>query len=408
MQLIGLADALREGLSKFQGKALGIAVSGGGDSLALLYLAQDCAAAGCTRLEAATVDHGLRAESADEAQMVALHCKALGIAHQTLVWDGRAAEGNLQANARQARYKLLSGWAQGQGLDAVLLAHTEDDVAETFLMRLARRAGAEGLAAMAEHFEREGVDWLRPLLGVRRADLRAYLRARDIQWAEDPSNSDRAFDRVKAREALAALEPLGLGVAEIAASARNLAAENVALQRVTGEQAAKIANACFGGLSLNIEGFRALSPEIARRMVASAVLWITGAPYAPRAEACHRFLTTMQAGETQTLAGVMTFTAKGNLWLVREPSQAGETEGNIFDGRWRVSGAKPGEELRALGQDGLKQLDDWRALGVPRPLLLTLPSLWDGASLKACPPLGLGDAKAALLRPSFDKWSTGH
>ncbi|RME16806.1 MAG: tRNA(Ile)-lysidine synthetase [Alphaproteobacteria bacterium] len=105
-----LASGLLDGVG-----TLGLAVSGGGDSMALLHLMATLAPARGLSLRAATVDHGLRPEAADEARFVAEVCARLGVPHETLVWDGRAARGNLQAEARAARYRLLAGWAAGQG-----------------------------------------------------------------------------------------------------------------------------------------------------------------------------------------------------------------------------------------------------------------------------------------------------
>ncbi len=133
------------------------------------------AAAAGVAAEVATVDHGLRPEAADEARMVAGRAAALGFAHEILHWDGRAASGNLPDAGRQARRRLLAEWAARRGLEAVVLAHTADDLAETFLMRLSRGAGVDGLSAMAGAFEAEGIRFLRPLLGVRRGALRAWL-----------------------------------------------------------------------------------------------------------------------------------------------------------------------------------------------------------------------------------------
>ncbi len=126
---------------------LGIAVSGGSDSLALLHLMVEW---GRAPLRCVTVDHRLRDASAEEAAQVAEICAALGIAHDTLTWDGWDGQGNLAAEARRARYALLADWAVTHGLTGIALGHTQDDIAETLLMRLARRAGVDGLAAMPQ------------------------------------------------------------------------------------------------------------------------------------------------------------------------------------------------------------------------------------------------------------------
>src|SRR5690606_29766263 len=194
---------------------LGIALSGGGDSTALMHLAHGW---GRARLLAATVDHGLRPGSADEARQAGLAAAALDIPHETLCWT-RQGGGNLMAAARSARLRLLGDWARRHGLSAVLLGHTLDDQAETLLMRLGRGAGVDGLSAMAPARAALGVTWLRPLLEVGRAELRQWLAARDLRWSDDPSNDNADFQRVRLRQAISTLD---LPMRQLAQSAANL------------------------------------------------------------------------------------------------------------------------------------------------------------------------------------------
>jgi tRNA(Ile)-lysidine synthase len=178
---------------------LGVAVSGGPDSLALLLLA---AAARPGLVEAATVDHGLRPESRGEAQMVARLCGKIGVRHAilTLKWSS-SPNRNLQARAREGRYRLLGDWARGRRLAAVATAHHLDDQAETLLMRLARGAGISGLgAARARRPLVEGVNLVRPLLGWRKAELAALVASVGVEAVDDPSNRDPRHDRVRMRE----------------------------------------------------------------------------------------------------------------------------------------------------------------------------------------------------------------
>ncbi|MEM8699192.1 MAG: tRNA lysidine(34) synthetase TilS, partial [Pseudomonadota bacterium] len=175
---------------------LGIALSGGADSTALALIA--ARALGAEALRAATVDHRLRPESREEAEVAGRIAASLGIPHEILTWQEAHQDraptgeggGNLQARARMARQGLLTDWARAHRLSAVLLGHTMDDQAETVLMRLERGSGADGLAGMAARVEIGGMVWLRPLLDLRRADLRDLLRAEGLDWTEDPSNQD--------------------------------------------------------------------------------------------------------------------------------------------------------------------------------------------------------------------------
>jgi tRNA(Ile)-lysidine synthase len=206
---------------------LGIAVSGGPDSLALLLLA---AAARPGRVEAATVDHGLRKEARDEAIEVARICDRLGVRHAILSasWDESPATA-IQEKARRKRYRLLGYWVEERNLAALVTAHHADDQAETFLMRLARGSGVRGLASMRQRSITTGshVRLLRPLLSWRRAELEQICIAAALTPAVDPSNEDEQFERVRMRRAIAQAE--WLDPAAVARSAAHLADADAAL-----------------------------------------------------------------------------------------------------------------------------------------------------------------------------------
>ncbi|HYJ81999.1 MAG TPA: tRNA lysidine(34) synthetase TilS, partial [Allosphingosinicella sp.] len=181
-----------------------LAVSGGPDSLALLLLAH---AARPGRVSVATVDHGLRPESADEAAAVARLCGGIGVAHAILPARVQSEGEGLQAAARKARYAALAAWMDERGLGLLLTAHHCDDQAETLLMRLARGSGVAGLAGVRAIGTVPGSGGRlrlgRPLLGWRRSELEAVVAAAGIEPARDPSNSDERFDRVRIRRRLA-------------------------------------------------------------------------------------------------------------------------------------------------------------------------------------------------------------
>ena len=132
----------RSAIKEVSNGRIGVAVSGGSDSMAALHILAGVAAESGVAIHAATVDHGLRPEAADEARQVAKVCVALAVPHEVLRWEHMEISGNLQDQARQARYRLIAGWARERGLSAVVLGHTLDDQAETFLMRLARSSGS--------------------------------------------------------------------------------------------------------------------------------------------------------------------------------------------------------------------------------------------------------------------------
>jgi len=199
-----------------------LAVSGGPDSTALLMLAARWRKARKRgpKLVAVTVDHGLRAEARREAFAVKRLARSLGVTHRTLRWSGRKPSAGLQEAARLARYWLLADAARKSSARHVLTAHTLDDQAETVLIRLTRGSGVGGLAAMARVASLPGsggaIVLVRPLLEVRKARLLATLRKAGIAYADDPSNRDPRFTRVRLRDAIPALEREGLKAERLA------------------------------------------------------------------------------------------------------------------------------------------------------------------------------------------------
>ena len=230
-------DALFAPLASFPIAIL--AVSGGADSVALMHLASRWArgSAQPPKLVVATVDHALRQASRAEAEWVAGQARALGLEHAILTWAGSKPATGIQDAARAARYGLLAEFARNAAAAqpvAIVTAHTEDDQAETLLMRLARGSGLDGLTAMSEQrVLEEGVVLLRPLLAVAGARLRATLTAAQHPWIEDPSNDAERFERVRLRKGRALLAGLGLANDKIALSARRLERARKALDAGT-------------------------------------------------------------------------------------------------------------------------------------------------------------------------------
>jgi tRNA(Ile)-lysidine synthase len=367
---------------------LGLAVSGGGDSVALLLLAVDAG----QQVRAVTVDHGLRPEAAAEAAWVGRLCAGLGVPHDTLQWQGWTGAGNLQDQARRARLSLIADWAMASGLGAVALGHTQDDQAETVLMRLARRAGVDGLSAMSDRRCAQGMTWLRPLLSVSRDDLRAFLRARGQEWIEDPSNDALRFDRVKARRALTALAPLGLTAAVLAGVADQMRTARSALDHQTEAAARQIARIEGGDVVMDRAGFEGLPAEIRRRLLVGALGWIGSADYGPRAASVQALLTAVAAGRGGTLAGCRVTLRPSTLRVAREWQAVRgmvAAPGQLWDRRWIVTGPDSnGLDVKALGEAGLAMVADWRTSGLPRASLLASPSVWRAGVLISAPLAG--------------------
>ena len=275
---------------------IGIAVSGGPDSLALLLLA---AAARPGRIKAATVDHRLRPDSQGEAEMVAAVCQRLGVEHATLDLEGLSgSDGNLQARARAGRYEALGAWASGRGLGAVATAHHLDDQAETLLMRIARGAGVGGMAAIQPARPLSGpVLLIRPLLHWRQHELRAIVEAAGLAPVNDPSNQDERFDRTRARNLLATTE--WLDPERLAAVASNAADAAQALDWAAHRAFEDRALDEGSALSLDPEG---LPQELLRRLLLLAIEALSAVT--PPGPDLMRAIEALEAGEVTTLAGL--------------------------------------------------------------------------------------------------------
>ncbi len=374
--IVATAHAALDDLRSRRGfSRLGVAVSGGGDSMALLDLILGWAGGRDVEVRAATVDHRLRAASAAEACHVADFAASRGVPHDVLAWEDERDGGNLQAAARAARRRLMAGWAGERGLRDVALGHTLDDQAETLLLRLARGSGVDGLSAMRSLSCDGTLGWLRPLLGTRRADLRDHLRAEGIGWIEDPSNEDPAFDRVRARAALAALEPVGIDAAGLAATADRLEMARDALERLAQMAARATVRFEEGDAVFDRAELDRWPEETRLRLLAHAVRWVAGPAYRPRLASLRRAAV---AAVPTTLAGALFIPRSGDLRITREARAAAGSAapGEVWDGRWRVTGpARPMDAVRALGT-AVDRCPDRRASPLPRASLTAGPAVW--------------------------------
>jgi tRNA(Ile)-lysidine synthase len=287
----------------------------------------------------------------------------------------------------------------------VLLGHTQDDQAETFLMRLARQAGLDGLSGMAARFERGGVTWARPVLGASRAALRAYLTARGVVWIDDPSNDNDRFERVKARRALAALEPLGIDAGGLARVMAQLADARDALRAQLHDIALRTVQEDRGDLILDWAAWAQHHAELRRRILVAGLVWVASSRYAPRREDIAALLEALEGPGQRTLAGCVIRRKGATVRISREAQAVRDLTGPTnaaWDSRWRLDGPHdPALHIAALGEAGLKFCPDWRAVGLPRATLIASPAVWDGARLEAAPLAGINPAWTARIVADF-------
>ncbi|MBB5515955.1 tRNA(Ile)-lysidine synthase [Rubricella aquisinus] len=401
-----MTDPWRAGIAGLEALGLshlGVAVSGGGDSMALLAMARDWRDAQSGRaLSAATVDHGLRAEARAEAETVAALCAQWSIPHDILTWQDRP-KGNLQNAARQARRRLLSDWGRARAVPVICLAHTRDDVAETFLLRLARGSGVDGLARMAARFEVAGQPFARPLLDHARADLRDALTRRGIAWIDDPSNDDPTFDRVNMRRALSLLDEVGISADQIAATATRLSSTRHFLSTEAMRQAATLLSMDrYGTISIDRAAFLTCHAEVQARILARLFEGLSDDAYPPRRAALDRVIGLIAAGQgRETLAGYVVTVGGDSVTLLRErarlPQPHPYADGVIWDGRWRIAGALgQGAILRPTTESDLKP----HALpSAQKAALLTAPALDIGTNQPILPALEPAHGVDATLVP---------
>lgn len=435
------SDAMGDLLGPAFPGEIGLAVSGGGDSMAMLTLAHNWTRAWGVKLWVVTVDHGLRPESASEAAMVARECATLGWPHATLRWhwDGT---GNLQDAGRRARLDLIGRWRGG--LRHVLMAHTRDDVAETFLMRLKRGSGVEGLSAMrarrnipdphigakealpkadisgemppplplslpADHSG--GFEIIRPCLTMRRSELRHYLTVLKTPWAEDPSNEDQKYDRVRMRRLLEDLQEVGLGVDRLSQTADRLRRAQDALRQRAAQvwrdvgREGRTGFAPTGDILFARDGFAQIERDTQLRLLAGALQFVATAPYRPREEPLEAVLDRVLAGGAATLHGCEIRAERDDLRVYREekPLTSLKTtvgDARLWDQRWAIAlSDAPGVQIGCLGDEGWRQLEKSTDKLAPYHAARSLPALWDGAHLYACPALGIGPRCPIALRP---------
>ncbi len=310
--------ALGPSLSNFveEGTMVALAVSGGSDSLGLLHLAVE--RLGSEKLRVLTVDHCLREGSQVEAEQVGRWAAALGVTHHILTWQGEKPATGIQAKARVARYDLMTAWCKAHGVAVLLTAHTLDDQAETVKMRAARTDSARSLAGIWPETTWNDVRIVRPLLHMRREQLRDFLRARDISWIDDPSNENRRFERVRIRHDMVPADVTAL--ASRAVESQMATAGNDGLAKDWLRGFAQIAPT--GLVTLPRLAFSALAGDVAEATLRWAVM-AAGSGRPPERRALLDLLARLRgAGSSRmTLAGAVVVARKRDILVGREPGR---------------------------------------------------------------------------------------
>jgi tRNA(Ile)-lysidine synthase len=354
------------------------------------------------RILAATVDHGLRDDSRAEAQRVAQAAQAIGVEHALLSWEGAKPATGVQDAARVARYRLLGelAWRIGDAKQtAIVTAHTEDDQAETLLMRLARGSGLDGLTGMSASRLVEpaaACSLVRPLLATAGARLKATLQAKGIAWIEDPSNECDRFERVRLRKARAGLEALGLTSDKVALSAKRLARARAALEAATSELAVQTRLDVHGGIyaSLDAHVFSGAPEELRLRLLSTLLVAFGGQDEPVRLAKLEALIGRLCEAdfEAATLAGCIVARPGADIRVMREPGRAPLPELVLAPGARAVWDRRFG--VAAAPELGASVVV--RALGAPQFATLRRSLESTAASSASWPP-----AVAAAALPAF-------
>ena len=302
---------------------IAVAVSGGADSMALLHLLAEWAGQNNARLLALTVDHNLRPESAEEARRVAAWAAALDIEHQTLSWHPEPGEPVTQNTARQARYHLLQAECERRGIRHLAVAHHQNDQAETFLLRLAKGSGLDGLACMWSVSERGTLTLLRPLLDFPAARLQATCRARGQEWCEDPSNQSQKYARPRLRKMQEMLKNEGFSAQSLSLTIKRLQGAAAFIQAET----TKLLAAAYtiyppDRAELNLSKWSAAHSELQQRSLAQLIRTIGDEPYLPRAEQMDDLLRRLARPDfKRATLGNCLLTRKGDSLLIEREAR---------------------------------------------------------------------------------------
>ncbi|MCB2056805.1 MAG: tRNA lysidine(34) synthetase TilS [Novosphingobium sp.] len=322
-----------------------------------------------------TVDHGLREGSDKEARQVSGWSRSLSLPHDILQWTGPKPESGIQARARSARYDLMTEWCHQNGVGALLTAHTLDDQAETVLMRLARTRSIESLAGIPRHGQWKGIDLLRPLLALRRNDLRRYLQSLGQAWIEDPSNMDGRFERVRLRRLLPELADDGISAERLAALAADCASlASVLRGHVQRWIRAHVTEYDAGYCQFPAADFNA-QPLRLRLQVLGRIIAHYGGSTPERGELERLAPIMAERPSRRTLGGALIWARGGDFMVGREPGRIDpapvvvpSTGWILWDKRFKVT-APPGAAILPAGTTAYLRTD--RSL--PRSVRLAEP-----------------------------------
>ncbi|MGN6670918.1 MAG: tRNA lysidine(34) synthetase TilS [Candidatus Nucleicultricaceae bacterium] len=376
-------------------KPFAVAVSGGSDSLALVYAILKFYPTARAFMHTLTFDHQLRFGSGAEAAQVKKWMDGLGVDHTTLSWEGLKPTTDIMKRARIARYHALESWMQAHKVEHLFLAHHLDDVLETLCMRLLKKTGAEGLDALWQERKFGSMTYVRPFLGLQKKELQHFLKKEGAPWIEDPSNQNTTFARPLVRLILKN-ERLKKFLSEHQPKFIHFATLSRRLRKTLTDRL--VCRHSYGYLSLDAEMIEKLPHALVLDLIRHLIQDFRRLDYPPKRSQVETLLKRIEKGGTLKGCDIQRY--KGKILLMREWSHAQEVllpvgkKGEVqWDGQFNITFRTnvDGCVIKALGLKGwqrvLAQTNGTLDLDIPFPVILTLPSLWNGDMLMEVPHL---------------------
>ena len=389
-------------------KPIALAVSGGPDSTAMMQIAAFSKKLKRSNVTVIVVDHGLRKESKNEAKLVYKNAKILGFKVKILRWIGEKPKTRIQETARKTRYKLMTSWCKKKGIKKLFLAHHLDDQVETFLMRLGKGSGVDGLAVMNFVVDSSSIKLIRPFLEIPKIRFMKILDISGLEFISDPSNFNPNYGRSRIREVLPVLSKEGISSKQIGLVIKRMRSAKDALNAQTNIMLEKYVSsvenvAYFLDKNLLKE---TKEKEILLRLLEKIFINISGSIYPPRRNKLENILYWIKEDNNlaaRTLAGVVVRKRKSEFIFYREPENCYKSGSiklmtsryNCWDDRFFLKANKSNNfEVKALGDLGITILKDKKMLkrqgfrNVPLSAWKTIPSVWSKKRLISVPTLG--------------------
>ncbi len=389
-------------------KPIALAVSGGPDSTAMMQIAALSKKLKNNKVTVIVVDHGLREESKNEANIVGQNAKLLGFKFKILKWDGVKPKTRIQEIARKTRYKLMTSWCKKKGIEKLFLAHHLDDQVETFLMRLGKGSGVDGLAVMNYVTEISSLKLVRPFLEIPKTRFIKILSITNLEWISDPSNFSSNYKRSRIRKILPILSKEGINSKQIGLVIKRMRSAKDALNTQTNILLKKyLSNVDNVAYFLNKELLKdAKEKEILLRVLEKIFMNISGSIYPPRRNKLENILSWILKNnniKAKTLTGVVVRKRKSELIFYREPDDCYKSVNirpltsrySCWDDRFFLKANKSNDlQIRALGDVGITILKEEKILkrqgfqNVPLSAWKTVPGVWSKKRLISVPTLG--------------------